>query len=246
MKAMIMAFSVYSRIPMPHIEWKEGSMKYSMCFFPFVGAVIGLCSIAVRFLLSAAGCGALLSAACMTALPVVLTGGIHMDGFLDTVDAKNSYQPAEEKLRILKDPHVGAFAVIYGGVYFVLCLGLFSEVDTKAVFLVALGYVYSRVLSGLSVVTLRKAKSDGMLADSAKMAKPAVKWVLVVEGVLCIAAFLLFSPWYGAACAVLGIACFLYYRNMAYRKFGGVTGDLAGYFLQLCELLVLFVAAFMS
>jgi adenosylcobinamide-GDP ribazoletransferase len=39
--------------------------------------------------------------------------------------------------------------------------------------------------------------------------------------------------------AILG-AClaFLYYRHMAYKKFGGITGDLAGFFLQLCELMM--------
>lgn len=41
MRAAIIAFSMYSRIPMPMFEWKEEDMKYAMCFFPAIGAVIG-------------------------------------------------------------------------------------------------------------------------------------------------------------------------------------------------------------
>ena len=42
LRSMIMTFSIYSKIPMPNIEWKEENMKYTMCFFPLVGLVHGL------------------------------------------------------------------------------------------------------------------------------------------------------------------------------------------------------------
>ena len=37
------AFSMYSRIPMPRSEWTDENKSYAMCFFPWIGAVIGLC-----------------------------------------------------------------------------------------------------------------------------------------------------------------------------------------------------------
>lgn len=55
-------------------------------------------------------------------LPVIVTGGIHVDGYMDTSDAIHSYGDREKKLSILKDSHIGAFAVIrllvYSAVYF--------------------------------------------------------------------------------------------------------------------------------
>ncbi|MGM9936265.1 MAG: adenosylcobinamide-GDP ribazoletransferase, partial [Candidatus Ornithomonoglobus sp.] len=39
--SLIIAFSMYSRIPMPRVEWREESMKYVMCFFPLIGVIIG-------------------------------------------------------------------------------------------------------------------------------------------------------------------------------------------------------------
>ena len=46
------------------------------------------------------------------AIILLVTGGIHMDGYMDTMDALHSYGSREKKLEILKDSHIGAFAVI--------------------------------------------------------------------------------------------------------------------------------------
>ena len=245
MRSLIIAFSTYSKIPMPHIKWDEKSMKYSMCWFPMVGAVIGLCSMGCYFILMRTGVGSLLSAVLLAVLPLLLTGGIHMDGYLDTVDAKSSYQSKEQRLRILKDPHAGAFAMIYGMIYVLLYIALFSEIEKGQILFVAMGYIYSRILSGLAVVTFRKAKSDGMLATTSDAAAGNVKWILLTELILWIAGIMVFGRYYSGglvyslACVAAGLLSFIYYRYMSYKWFGGTTGDLAGYFLQVCELMIL-------
>ena len=43
--SMVIAFSMYSRIPMPRVEWTKERMKYAMCFFPLVGVVQGICLV---------------------------------------------------------------------------------------------------------------------------------------------------------------------------------------------------------
>ena len=40
--SFLIAFSMYSRIPMPQCQWNDENMAYAMCFFPWVGAVIGV------------------------------------------------------------------------------------------------------------------------------------------------------------------------------------------------------------
>ena len=111
-KSICVAFSMYSKIPMPRVEWNEKNMKYAMCFFPLIGAVIGGLMLLVRFLCGRFGFNTSVYAVVMTALPVLVSGGIHTDGFIDTVDALSSYGDKEKKLEILKDPHTGAFAII--------------------------------------------------------------------------------------------------------------------------------------
>jgi adenosylcobinamide-GDP ribazoletransferase len=234
--SLIIAFSTYSKIPMPIVEWDEKSMKYSMCFFPFVGAVIGMVMITCVHFLKV---DLIARAVLLTVLPIVISGGIHMDGFLDTIDAKSSYQPAEKKLEILKDPHMGAFAAIYGMVYLLVSFGFFTEMSTENLPFVAGGYILSRIFSGLSVVTLKKAKKDGMLAATADASQKNVKWILLAQLALWCAFMWRIDVKNTLICLVLAILCFFYYRHMAYRTFGGITGDLAGYFLQICELAIL-------
>lgn len=239
LRALIIAFSTYSKLPMPRITWEEKGMRYSLCFFPLVGGVIGGCCLLCFYGLSRLNAGKNVIAAVLTALPILISGGIHMDGFLDTVDAKSSWKPREEKLKILKDPHTGAFAVIYGMVYLIVMFGLFGEITKEEIGCVAAGYIYERILSALSLVTLKKAKKDGMAAVCADTAAKKVKWILLGELLLCILCFPLIHPVYGTVCLLAGGISFWHYRNTAYRYFGGITGDLAGYFLQVCEILML-------
>ena len=249
-RAMFMAISTYSCIPVPLVKWEEKHMRYVLCWFPVVGVLVGFFQWLWMWFSAYVHAGTLLRAVVCTALPVFITGGIHMDGFLDTVDAKRSFRSIEERLRILKDPHTGAFALLYGILYLLLVMGLFSELTRRQFPYVVSGYVYSRMLSALSVVTLKKAKPDGMLADTANASDRSVRWILWAE-LLCFAVGVLVFGFchrlegglLSAVCCLLsGILCFIYYRHMAYRWFGGITGDLAGYFLQMCELWVLAAA----
>lgn len=92
--------------------------------FPLVGTVIGGLMLLVRFLCGRFGFSTSVYAVVMTALPVLVSGGIHTDGFIDTVDALSSYGDKEKKLEILKDPHTGAFAIIGAIMYYLLFLDL--------------------------------------------------------------------------------------------------------------------------
>ncbi|MBR6569913.1 MAG: adenosylcobinamide-GDP ribazoletransferase, partial [Clostridia bacterium] len=109
-RSLAIAFSTYSRIPMPQVEWSDENRKYTMCFFPLIGAVIGLLLGAWLWLCDVLAIGAVLRGAVGALLPLLVTGGIHMDGFMDTMDAMASWQTRARRLEILKDSHTGAFA----------------------------------------------------------------------------------------------------------------------------------------
>ncbi|MBR5017541.1 MAG: adenosylcobinamide-GDP ribazoletransferase, partial [Spirochaetia bacterium] len=59
---------------------------------------------------------------------------------------------------------------------------------------------------------------------------------------LCTAALIILCGWLGLLILCVNELVFLYYRLTAYKKFGGITGDLAGWFLQLAELATLLCA----
>ena len=133
---------MYSRIPMPQSEWTEENMSYAMCFFPLIGGVIGFVTWVVYqsklyLELNHSGFSDLFWTILLVLIPVVITGGIHLDGFLDTQDALSSYQPKERRLEILKDPHTGAFAVISCVVYFLAYVGIYSSVTADSIRVIA-------------------------------------------------------------------------------------------------------------
>lgn len=101
-KSIAIAFSMYSKIPMVQFEWKEEDMRYSMCFFPLVGIVIGLLSWCWWLFCQQFDIGKMCFAFVGIAIILLVTGGIHMDGYMDTMDALHSYGSREKKTGNLK------------------------------------------------------------------------------------------------------------------------------------------------
>ena len=185
----------------------------------------------------------MLDSAVCTAIPILITGGIHLDGFCDVSDAVSSNAERSKKLEILSDPHIGAFAVIKLFLYLLIQTALFSEIFLfRSELVIAIGYVLSRALSGLAAVCFKNAKKEGTLWA---FTEPAHKTVtLVVLGIitaLCAAAMIIASPLCGGLAIIAGALAFIWYRLFSYKQFGGVTGDTAGWFLQVCE--IIFLAA---
>ena len=89
---------------------------------------------------------------------------------------------------------------------------------------------------------LPSARKDGMAATLAPAKKrPAqIAW-LVGFAVASSAGMIVFSQFIGAVMVVVALCVLLWYRHMALSRFGGVTGDLAGWFLQWAELAMLAV-----
>ena len=234
------AFAMFSALPVPKIEWNERNMRYAMAAFPLIGAVIGAlwCVCGILPLPEMA------KAAGFCLIPVAVTGGIHLDGYADTSDALSSYGDREKKLDILKDPHCGAFAVIrlcsYFVAYFALCACIRFTPRVGAVWTLAL--VFERALSGLAVASFPMAKNTGLAHTFASAAdRHRVRVMLTVEAV-CVGAGMVWLG--GGLLALAALLMFWRYHAVSVKQFGGITGDLAGWFLQRAELIMLAALAF--
>lgn len=255
-KSIILSLSMFSAIPMPRIEWNQKNMRYMMCTFPFVGLVIAfLCGgwfIFGQFLarwhknLSPA-----LIALGFTLIPVFVSGGIHLDGFMDTCDALGSHASREKKLEILKDSHSGAFAVLGCVIYFLCYFVLSLEVFKQPLHLINLApflgiFVISRILSAFAVSTFPIAKDSGLVHTfaTATIKNFTALWCsfwLILISMLQI----YFFNYLGIALVAICLSVFCLYFVMAVKNFGGITGDTAGWFVQLCEISALAVFAIM-
>ena len=252
LRTIAVTFAQYSRIPMPGFDWEKEDMKYSMSVFPWVGAAIGLIytlvyEVCCRFSVPAAAAALL-----MTAVPVLVTGGFHIDGFMDVSDALSSFGSREDRLRILKDPHIGAFAVIRlalcGLIFTASMIIICSLADTAdagpaaqndmIVYNTALGFAVSRGLSAMSVLTFRSAKHEGMLYYEATAAASGrrVNIILVLIWTVLFCGIMLYNDVVSGAAVILASLCaFAWYRHLSYKHFGGITGDTAGWFVTVCE-----------
>lgn len=238
LKACIIAFSMYSIIPMPRAEWKEKDMRYMLCFYPLIGVFAGaLCWLWLSFC-SAHGVGSVLTAAVAAVLSPLISGSIHLDGFCDTCDALASHAPRERKLEILKDSNVGAFAVIGCCIYFLLSFGVWSEYrfTPRTAVAVAGSFVLSRAFGGFSVSALRRARRDGLAATFGDAATRRTSVVLMLYVAVCGAVMIAADPLAGTFALIAAFLVFAYHCAMAFKIFGGTTGDLAGHCTMLCEL----------
>ena len=239
-ETVAVAFSMFSAIPMPQFEWTKRNMRYALCAFPLIGAVIGaVCAlwslVCTRFALPE-----LLRGAGFCLIPIFITGGIHLDGYADTWDARASHASFERRQEIMKDAHLGAFAAIHLGCYLIASTALWSALREYE-FALALGFCLSRTLSALAVASFPMAKDTGLAHTFANAAdKKRVRAVLLVQLFALCAAMCACSG--GIFVVSAALAVFAYYYYMSKKQFGGISGDLAGWFLQTAELAMLAAA----
>ncbi len=237
--SMIAAFASYSIIPMPNRELTTESTKYQLCFFPLIGVVIGALlygwNVGWPYLCNYN----FLPAVVFVIVPVIVSGGTHVDGFIDTVDAMCAPRPMEKKLEILKDTHTGSFAIIITLSYFLIALGVWSEMSINAVPMLAAGFVLSRALSGLAIVTFPHAKTSKLMKTFLDEKQKRTVFLVMLAYILASVALMIYlQPLYGSIGVLGAVISYVYYYYVAKKHFGGITGAVAGFFIQVCELIV--------
>ena len=227
-RAFFMSLGMFTAIPCPYRPWDEDARGLMLVMLPVVGAVVGLLWFALEEL------GSWLvpqvHRSLVAALPWLLTGFIHLDGFMDTCDAMLSWRPLEKRLEILKDSHTGAFAVVG-----LALLALFSYdaasswvVDLRPLIFIP---VVSRCGSAFSVLSLRPIGHSQYAAMNGKGAQRlavVAMWIVAVGS--C-------AIWLGRPAIALLIETAVYAAAMTwvYRTLRGVSGDLAGFALTASE-----------
>ena len=140
---------------------------------------------------------------------------------------------------------MGAFAVIMTVLYVLIAAGAYSEIKNYSVMASFCGsYFLSRIFSAIAVVSFPCAKKEGtlyMFADAAQ--EKIVKRSLYAELALCALWQILMDPKAGIMQLICALTVFGYYYYKSKKEFGGITGDLAGYFVTLCEGALMVMAA---
>lgn len=230
--------STFSIVPIRfrHVKWDDSALRYFLMLYPFIGLLLGCIWAGICWALQLAHVSVWIGGSLLLAVPHVFSGFLHLDGFMDVMDAALSHRNREEKLRILKDSHTGAFAVISLGVLFLITFGGMSAFyeQGKSPWLLLLIPVISRSLSGLLLLCGKTFHTSSMGSYFRTGAGKSQVAALIL---ICAAAAVL-SCCMGipGICSAAGqLAAFGIMTWICYRQFGGISGDVAGCCLVVCE-----------
>lgn len=246
-RSFFVAFAMYSKIPVPRIEWKKENMQYALTFFPLIGLIVGALNL-LWFNWSFDKVSEIMRVCIAMVIPLVITGGIHIDGYMDVMDALHSYGKREDKIRIMKDPHVGAFAVINLLVYFLLYGAACSQIyNFRMMAIFSTGFYLSRILSGIFALSYKSATGEGMLFEFTSKAKQtAVRVSLVLQLAICGTIMLTLDVITGGAVLIASAILFVYVYSLCAKEFGGINGDTCGFLSSMVELVTVLVTGMLS
>ena len=237
--AFVMCQSMFCSIPAPQISDDKAKDKM-LLFLPVVGLEIGSLWALLAWACRVLNLPVLITGLILSAYPYIITGFIHLDGYMDVTDAVKSWRSLERRREILKDSHVGSFAVIGIVLLMIAQLALFASAPDHANPLILIFIpAVSRCCSALAVTGL-KPMSTSQYADQQKP-KSHMAVLMAMLMIFLAAGFLL--------CGKFGfslVGCLIGYGFAlwrAYKSLEGMNGDISGYALTIGELCAVAVYA---
>lgn len=255
-KGFLMAISMFTVIPLPRYEWDDEGGKNIMKFYPAIGLIVGLIWYVVFRVLTLLGASIMVITAITLITPFILTGMLHLDGYMDVCDALLSRRDKQEKLRILKDPHTGAFSVIsvvmlfvvnFSGLYTVISNSsnnnTINNINTSAVGLILIPII-SRSLMGYLLLSKDSMKGSSLGAffkqGTGKVDRFILLACLTISSIIAIFIFGI----YGVIMSLAMILVSTFLVNSAAKEFDGMSGDSAGYGLVIAETIGVLILSF--
>lgn len=236
MKSFLFALYQLTRLPLPAVPFDEISCGRSAAFFPVVGLFLGTILAALGW---AAGWffPVQVQAALLVFGMVILTGGIHLDGFMDSIDGLFSGRPRERKLEIMRDSRVGAFGVI--GVVCLLLLKynlLLGLTDQTLMRVLPVVPALSRWGMSFAIIAFPYARQEGLgkIYASYTGVKELVGATIIAAAIAGVA----LGPQGIWLMALGGVVTCLVGRKIT-RELGGLTGDTYGFINELLEVILL-------
>lgn len=234
--AFQMTQSMFCSIPFPCRAWEEESRPYMLFFLPCVGLEIGILWVLLSMLLNYFHITGFIYGMAMCAWPYLSTGFMHLDGFMDVTDAVCSWRSLEQRRVILKDSHVGSFAVVWCIFLILTGFAMFASVPQNAnIWCLLLAPVVSRSCSALAIMQL-KPMSTSQYAQVTAYPKWH-RFFLVLLIIVCVVLGFFMSAKSGLVllAGLLGYGISLW---RSYASLEGMNGDISGFCLCISEFCV--------
>lgn len=239
MKSFLVGLQFLTRIKLvKQTNWVEEDFGRSVKFFPLYGAVIGVI-LAAGYYICSLFLPPLVTAVCLLALEVYITGGIHLDGFMDTMDGMFSGRTPERMLEIMKDSRVGAHSVIALGLLQLLKFSMYYEFPAEMLLpALIVTPVMGRWAMAMGITQFPYARPAGMGKSFHQHAgRSTLPWASLFA-----AASAAVLGWMGAAVVVVSAAWAFLFCHRVSKQLGGLTGDVYGAAAELTQVVTLLAA----
>jgi len=248
MEGLLTAIGMLSVIPMPWVSTRPGALGRAALWFPVVGLMVGAALAAVAFGSHLAWGDRWIAASLVIGVNLLLTGGLHIDGLMDTADAFFSRKDRDRMLEIMRDSRAGALGVASGIAFllakFCAISYLIGSGSLRMLAVMSLSVALGRVGIVAAASFFPSARETGLGAAFAAEVRP--RHLLAGTAVaLTIAS----AIWQWRGLVLVGVALVAALANGLYwrRRLGGLTGDIYGAINEKVELAVLLTAgAFVS
>jgi len=231
--ALSMAFSMFSAIPCPCPRWEESLRSRMLFCLPLVGIFIGLLWAGCAWLLDIFLLPPLLTAVILAICPWIFTGFLHLDGYMDCSDAILSRRDLPTRQKILKDPHVGSFAVIALVILCALSIALLNgaALSDRLPTLLLIPAI-SRCASVASILSLSPMEGSSYQAIDRDRGG-SIAMLLLALACSALAVLLCGLPGLGGIAALLTALLAIRY---GVKQLGGMSGDISGFGITIGEL----------
>lgn len=242
-KGFIMDITMFTIIPIPYKVWEDRAVCHMMKLYPLIGLIVGLINYLVYLIANYFNLPLIIITALTMISPFIITGMLHLDGFMDVSDALLSRRDRKEKIRILKDPNTGAFSVISLGILFIL---IFSSVyaiieGNKNIMGIIIIPIISRALMGYMLLK-KDTMKESSLGSYFKTGTGKVDIVVILSFLILALIGLVYLL--GIKGLILGgfiILSAIISVKKSIKELGGMSGDIAGYGLVIAEAVGLFI-----
>lgn len=237
MKTLWLALSFLTALPVPTALATDEEMGRTVALFPLVGLLIGLVNTAV-FVAATKLWSPQVAAWLLLAANALLTGGLHLDGWVDTFDALGSRKSRNEMLAIMKDSRIGAI----GAMALVLLIGLKCSVLTlcaEHLRILVMMPLVGRIAMAVATQLFPYGRERGLGKALTAPLRLSGWLCIIVLGLLPLALLLGLG---GIVALVASLALAMLWAVYLTKRFGGLTGDCFGALNELVELSFLLTA----
>lgn len=233
-----LSWSFLTVVPAPWVEARPRAIAASTALFPVVGIALGGALGALGLGLDRVLPAAPVAVAVLAAYALI-TGGIHLDGAMDTADGVFGGQTVERRLEILRDSRIGAFGAIAGALALLgqyACLSELTGLVRLDALLTAL--TLGRWSMTIAIAAFPSARSTGL---GATFQRAGGRWPVVIASIVALGVGLAAFP-FGVVAFIATALVTLLGGHFLSRRLGGLTGDTYGALAVVVETIVLYLA----